>query len=112
MSLLGQSFLPLRTKTSGLPLCVWLWLEEYNQGILDKATFGSSSTKGQESWWPCVTPERYLGVQPIGAAPGKAFFGSDKSEVYGTVLFKRWFPKFIKLYAENRNYFISHLKQS
>ncbi|MCK0190424.1 glycoside hydrolase family 88 protein [Arenibacter sp. F20364] len=97
MSLLGQKFYPT-PETSGTSFNVYGLAWGINQGILDKATFGPAVQKGWNALVGHVTPEGMLGyVQPIGAAPGKAW--ADKTEVYGTGAFLSAGSEVYKLYG-------------
>jgi rhamnogalacturonyl hydrolase YesR len=85
MSLLGQEFYPT-PETSGSSFYVYGLAWGINQGILDAATYKPAVIKGWNAMVSHVTDEGMLGyVQPIGAAPGKAW--PDKTEVYGTGAF-------------------------
>ena len=85
MSLLGQEFYPT-PETSGSSFFIYGLAWGINKGILDKATFVPVVEKGWNAMVGHVTLEGMLGyVQPIGAAPGKAW--ADKTEVYGTGAF-------------------------
>ncbi|MEM6317579.1 MAG: glycoside hydrolase family 88 protein [Bacteroidota bacterium] len=85
MSLLGQKFYPT-PETSGTAFNIYGLAWGINRGILDKLTYLPSVRKGWGALVSHVTPEGMLGyVQPIGAAPGKAW--ADKTEVYGTGAF-------------------------
>jgi rhamnogalacturonyl hydrolase YesR len=85
MSLLGQEFYPT-PETSGSSFYTYGLAWGINKGILDKATYAPAVIKGWNAMVSHVTQEGMLGyVQPIGAAPGKAW--PDKSEVYGTGAF-------------------------
>ncbi|WP_297085850.1 glycoside hydrolase family 88 protein [uncultured Draconibacterium sp.] len=85
MSLLGQKFYPT-PETSGSSFFVFGLAWGINQGILDKATYEPAAKKGWNAMVSHVTDDGMLGyVQPIGAAPGKAW--PDKTEVYGTGAF-------------------------
>lgn len=85
MSLLGQEFYPT-PETSGTSFIIYGLAWGINQGILDKNKFGPAVEKGWKALVDHVSPEGMLGyVQPIGAAPGKAW--PDKTEVYGTGAF-------------------------
>lgn len=85
MSLLGQEFYPT-PETSGSSFYVYGLAWGINNGILDKTTYGPAVEKGWNALVSHVTKDGMLGfVQPIGAAPGKAW--ADKTEVYGTGAF-------------------------
>lgn len=85
MSLLGQEFYPT-PETSGSSFYIYGLAWGINKGILDKETYLPSVIKGWNAMVSHVTNDGMLGfVQPIGAAPGKAF--KDKTEVYGTGAF-------------------------
>lgn len=85
MSLLGQAFYPT-PETSGSSFYIYGLAWGINNGVLDKATYQPAVTKGWNAMVSHVTENGMLGyVQPIGAAPGKAW--ADKTEVYGTGAF-------------------------
>jgi rhamnogalacturonyl hydrolase YesR len=85
MSLLGQKYYPT-PETSGSSFYVYGLTWGINQGILDAAKYKPAVIKGWTAMVSHVTEEGMLGyVQPIGAAPGKAW--ADKTEVYGTGAF-------------------------
>jgi rhamnogalacturonyl hydrolase YesR len=85
MSLLGQEFYPT-PETSGSSFYVYGLAWGINQGILDSETYKPAVIKGWNAMVSHVRDEGMLGyVQPIGAAPGKAW--ADKTEVYGTGAF-------------------------
>lgn len=85
MSLLGQEFYPT-PETSGSSFFTYGLAWGINKGILDKDTYLNAVIKGWNAMESHVTKEGMLGyVQPIGAAPGKAW--ADKTEVYGTGAF-------------------------
>jgi len=85
MSLLGQEYYPT-PETSGSSFYIFGLAWGINQGILDRALYEPSVKKGWNAMVGHVTDEGMLGfVQPIGAAPGKAWV--DKTEVYGTGAF-------------------------
>ena len=96
MSLLGQEFYPT-PETSGSSFFIYGMAWGINQGILDKASYESAVKKGWNAMVGYVTKEGMLGyVQPIGAAPGKAW--PDKTEVYGTGAFLSAGSEVYKLY--------------
>lgn len=85
MSMLGQEFYPT-PETSGTSFFVYGLAWGINNGILDREDYLPTVSKGWNSLVSHVTDEGMLGyVQPIGAAPGKAW--PDKTEVYGTGAF-------------------------
>lgn len=97
MSLLGQAFYPT-PETSGSSFYTYGLAWGINKGILDKATYGPAVQKGWNAMVSYVTKEGMLGyVQPIGAAPGKAW--ADKTEVYGTGAFLSAGTEVYKLYG-------------
>lgn len=97
MSLLGQEFYPT-PETSGSSFFTYGLAWGINKGILDKVTYGPSVEKGWNAMVGHVTKEGMLGyVQPIGAAPGKAW--ADKTEVYGTGAFLSAGTEVYKLYG-------------
>ncbi|MEC3905699.1 glycoside hydrolase family 88 protein [Tamlana sp. 2201CG12-4] len=85
MSLLGQQFYPT-PETSGSSFYTYGLAWGINKDILDKEAYIPAVKKGWNAMVSYVTDEGMLGyVQPIGAAPGKAW--ADQSEVYGTGAF-------------------------
>ena len=99
MSLLGQEFYPT-PETSGSSFYVYGLAWGINNGILDKATYLPAVEKGWKTLVSHVTEGGMLGyVQPIGAAPGKAW--PDKTEVYGTGAFLSAGSEVYKLYDDN-----------
>ncbi len=85
MSLLGQEFYPT-PETSGTGFYVFGLAWGINCGILDREMYEPSVVKGWTSLVSHITEDGMLGyVQPVGAAPGKAW--PDKTEVYGTGAF-------------------------
>jgi len=97
MSLLGQEFYPT-PETSGSSFYVYGLAWGLNKGILDKAKYATAVKKGWNAMVSYVTEEGMLGyVQPIGAAPGKAW--ADKTEVYGTGAFLSAGSEVYKLYG-------------
>ncbi|WP_421896705.1 glycoside hydrolase family 88/105 protein [Marinoscillum sp.] len=97
MSLLGQEFYPT-PETSGSSFYIYGFAWGINNGILDEATYGSAVERGWKAMVGHVTDEGMLGyVQPIGAAPGKAW--PDKTEVYGTGAFLSAGSEVFKLYG-------------
>ena len=97
MSLLGQEYYPT-PETSGSSFFVFGLAWGINNGILDKATYGSSVEKGWNAMVGHVTEDGMLGyVQPIGAEPGQAW--PDKTEVYGTGAFLSAGSEVYKLYG-------------
>lgn len=97
MSLLGQEFYPT-PETSGSSFYTYGLAWGINNGILDKKIYGPTVQKGWNAMVSYVTKEGMLGyVQPIGAAPGKAWI--DKTEVYGTGAFLSAGSEIYKLYG-------------
>jgi unsaturated rhamnogalacturonyl hydrolase len=97
MSLLGQEFYPT-PETSGSSFYTYGLAWGINKRILDKATYAPAVKKGWNAMVSHVTKEGMLGyVQPIGAAPGKAW--ADKTEVYGTGAFLSAGSEVYKLYG-------------
>ncbi len=97
MSLLGQEFYPT-PETSGSSFYIYGLAWGINKGILDRETYGLAVKKGWEAMVSYVTKEGMLGyVQPIGAAPGKAW--ADKTEVYGTGAFLSAGSEVYKMYG-------------
>ncbi len=85
MSLLGSEFYPT-PETSGTAFITYGLAWGINKGILDSKTYEPAVKKGWNSLVSHITEEGMLGyVQPIGAAPGKAW--PDKTEVYGAGAF-------------------------
>ncbi|MGJ8738950.1 glycoside hydrolase family 88/105 protein [Zobellia laminariae] len=97
MSLLGQEFYPT-PETSGSSFYVYGLAWGVNNGILDKKTYEPAVKKGWNAMASHVTKDGMLGyVQPIGAAPGKAW--PDKTEVYGTGAYLSAGTEVYKLYG-------------
>lgn len=85
MSLLNQEVYPT-PETSGTSFFTFGLAWGVNNGILDAGTYQPHIEKAWNSLVGHITKEGMLGyVQPIGAAPGKAF--ADQTEVYGTGAF-------------------------
>lgn len=85
MSLLSQDIYPT-PETSGTSFFTFGLAWGINNGLLDKATYLPHIEKAWKSLCGHITKDGMLGyVQPIGAAPGKAW--ADKTEVYGTGAF-------------------------
>lgn len=85
MSLLGQEYYPT-PETSGSSFFVFGLAWGINNGLLDKDTYQGAVLKGWKAMTSYITEDGMLGyVQPVGAAPGKAW--PDKTEVYGTGAF-------------------------
>lgn len=98
MSLLGQEFYPT-PETSGSSFFTFGLAYGINKGILDYDTYEPAVRKAWIAMTNCITQDGMLGyVQPIGAAPGKAW--PDKSEVYGTGAFLSAGSEVYKLYSK------------
>lgn len=98
MSLLGQKFYPT-PETSGSSFFIYGLAWGINKGILNKETYLPAVEKGWNAMVRYVTEDGMLGyVQPIGAAPGKAW--PDKTEVYGTGAFLSAGSEVYKLYGD------------
>lgn len=98
MSLLGQEFYPT-PETSGSSFFTFGLAYGINKGILDYDTYEPVVKKGWNAMTACLTEDGMLGyVQPIGAAPGKAW--PDKTEVYGTGAFLSAGSEVYKLYSK------------
>ncbi|WP_405414837.1 glycoside hydrolase family 105 protein [Maribacter sp. Asnod1-A12] len=97
MSLLGQVYYPT-PETSGSSFYIYGLAWGINKGLLNKETYGLAVQKGWNAMVDYVSKEGMLGyVQPIGAAPGKAW--ADKTEVYGTGAFLSAGSEVYKLYG-------------
>jgi rhamnogalacturonyl hydrolase YesR len=97
MSLLGQEFYPT-PETSGSSFYIFGLAWGINNGILNRSDYEPAVRKGWNAMVSHVTDEGMLGyVQPIGAAPGKAW--KDKTEVYGTGAFLSAGSEVYKLYG-------------
>lgn len=97
MSLLGQKYYPT-PETSGSSFYTYGLAWGINKGILKKEKYEPAVKKGWNAMVSHVTDDGMLGyVQPIGAAPGKAW--ADKSEVYGTGAFLSAGSEVYKLYG-------------
>ncbi len=96
MSLLGDKFYPT-PETSGTSFFTFGIAWGINQGILDAEGFEPVVYKAWNALTSYITEDGMLGyVQPIGAAPGKAW--ADKTEVYGTGAFLAAGSEVYKLY--------------
>ncbi|SNR31071.1 Rhamnogalacturonyl hydrolase YesR [Lutibacter agarilyticus] len=85
MSLLGQKKYPT-PETSGTSFFTFGLAWGINNGLLDAKTYQPHVEKAWNCLTSHITKEGMLGyVQPIGAAPGKAW--ADKTEVYGSGAF-------------------------
>jgi rhamnogalacturonyl hydrolase YesR len=99
MSLLGQEFYPT-PETSGTAFFTYGFAWGINNGILDKDKYLPSVTKGWNTLVSHVNEDGMLGyVQPIGAAPGKAW--PDKTEFYGSGAFLSAGTEIHKLFGTN-----------
>ncbi len=99
MSLLGQKFYPT-PETSGTSFFTYGLAWGINNGILNKDKYLPAVEKGWSAISSHVSDEGMLGfVQPIGAAPGKAW--ADKTEVYGTGAFLSAGTEVYKLVLEH-----------
>lgn len=97
MSLLGQEFYPT-PETSGSSFFTYGLAWGINQGILDKDTYEPAVRNAWNAMASYVTEDGMLGyVQPIGAAPGKAW--PNRTEVYGTGAFLSAGSEVYKLYG-------------
>lgn len=97
MSLLGQEFYPT-PETSGSSFYTYGLAWGINKGILDKNKYEPAVRKGWNAMVSYVTEDGMLGyVQPIGAAPGKAW--PNRTEVYGTGAFLSAGSEVYKLYG-------------
>ncbi|MEP5339953.1 MAG: glycoside hydrolase family 88 protein [Algibacter sp.] len=97
MSLLGQDFYPT-PETSGSSFYIYGLSWGINKGILEKKDYENAVKKGWNAMTSYVTESGMLGyVQPVGAAPGKAW--ADKTEVYGTGAFLSAGSEVYKLYS-------------
>ena len=98
MSLLGAEFYPT-PETSGSSFYTFGLAWGINNGLLDSKTYEPVVRKGWNAMVSHVTDEGMLAyVQPIGAAPGKAF--PDQTEVYGTGAFLSAGSEVYKLYSK------------
>ncbi len=85
MSLLGAEDYPT-PETSGTAFYTFGLAWGINNGILDKEEYAPAVYSAWDALTSYITEDGMLGyVQPIGAAPGKAW--PDKTEVYGTGAF-------------------------
>lgn len=85
MSLLGQDKYPT-PETSGTSFFAFGLAWGINHGLLEAEIYQPHVEKAWNTLVSHITKEGMLGyVQPIGAAPGKAW--ADKTEVYGTGAF-------------------------
>jgi len=98
MSLLGQEYYPT-PETSGSSFFTYGLAWGINQGILDAEKYEPAVRKAWNAMVSYITDEGMLGyVQPIGAAPGKAW--EDKTEVYGAGAFLCAGSEVYKLYSK------------
>ena len=98
MSLLGAEFYPT-PETSGTSFFTYGLAWGINQGILDKKDYEPAVRKAWNALTNYITEDGMLGyVQPIGAAPGKAW--PDKTEVYGSGAFLAAGSEVYKLYSK------------
>ena len=98
MSLLGQDFYPT-PETSGSSFFIFGLAYGINKGILDYEAYEPAVRKGWNAMVSYVSEDGMLGyVQPIGAAPGKAW--PDKTEVYGVGAFLSAGSEVYKLYSK------------
>ncbi|WP_460538296.1 glycoside hydrolase family 88/105 protein [Echinicola sediminis] len=98
MSLLGQDYYPT-PETSGSSFFTYGLAWGINEGILAAEQYEPAVRKAWNAMVTYVTDEGMLGyVQPIGAAPGKAW--ADKTEVYGTGAFLCAGSEVYRLYSK------------
>lgn len=98
MSLLGDEFYPT-PETSGSSFFTYGLAWGINQDILDKEKYEPAVKKAWNALSSYITEEGMLGyVQPVGAAPGKAW--ADVTEVYGTGAFLSAGSEVYKLYSK------------
>lgn len=98
MSLLAADLYPT-PETSGTSFFTFGLAWGINNGILDYETYEPAVRKGWNCLTSHITNDGMLGyVQPIGAAPGKAW--PDKTEVYGTGAFLSAGSEVYKLYSK------------
>lgn len=98
MSLLATDLYPT-PETSGTSFFTFGLAWGINNGILDKESYEPAVKKGWNALVSYITKDGMLGyVQPIGAAPGKAW--PDKTEVYGTGAFLAAGSEVYKLYSK------------
>lgn len=96
MSLLNYELYPT-PETSGTSFFTFGLAWGVNNGLLDKTTYEPHIKRAWNALTGHITKDGMLGyVQPIGAAPGKAW--ADKTEVYGTGAFLAAGTEVYKLY--------------
>lgn len=96
MSLLGAEDYPT-PETSGTSFFTFGLAWGINQGILDRTTYEPHVKRAWNALCSHIAKEGYLGyVQPIGAAPGKAW--PERTEVYGTGAFLAAGSEVYKMY--------------
>lgn len=96
MSLLNYELYPT-PETSGTSFFTFGLAWGVNNGLLDKTTYRPHIKRAWKTLTSHITKDGMLGyVQPIGAAPGKAW--ADKTEVYGTGAFLAAGTEVYKLY--------------
>ncbi len=87
-------------ETSGTGFYTYGFAWGINNGFLDRTVYEPVVLKGGNALVSHITEEGRLGyVQPIGAAPGKAW--PDKTEVYGTGAFLSAGSELIKMLEES-----------
>ncbi|TRX57652.1 glycoside hydrolase family 88 protein [Fulvivirga sp. M361] len=97
MSLLGQDLYPT-PETSGTSFFTFGLAWGINNGLLKRDEYEPVVKKAWNTLLSHITEEGMLGyVQPIGAAPGKAW--PDKTEVYGSGAFLAAGSEVYKLYG-------------
>lgn len=96
MSLLGQEYYPT-PETSGSSFFTFGLAWGINNNVLDHDKYEPAVRKAWKAMCSYINEEGMLGyVQPIGAAPGKAW--ADKTEVYGAGAFLSAGAEVFKLY--------------
>lgn len=96
MSLLNYDLYPT-PETSGTSFFTFGLAWGVNNGLLDRAIYEPHIKRAWNALTSYITEDGMLGyVQPIGAAPGKAW--ADKTEVYGTGAFLAAGAEVYKLY--------------
>lgn len=98
MSLLAADLYPT-PEASGTAFFTFGLAWGINNGILNRETYEPAVKKGWNALTSYITKDGMLGyVQPIGAAPGKAW--PDKTEVYGTGAFLAAGSEVYKMYSK------------
>ncbi len=106
MSLLNNDLYPT-PETSGTSFFTFGLAWGVNKGLLEKSVYEPHIKRAWHALTGYITKDGMLGyVQPIGAAPGKAW--PDKSEVYGSGAFLAAGSEVYKLYGGQKTFQIKN----